>query len=167
VRRILPLLLLVAAACSHGPAVGVVEVSGRMPALAGGLIDGGRLSPAEYRNKVLVVNFWNPFCGPCRAEAPVLERAWEDLRGRGVLMVGVHYVGGTWPASDGAARSYLRRFGITYPILEDPSSALARAFGIQGIPSTVVADSSGELRFRILGGVKPGQLQDLLARLSG
>jgi len=154
-------VLLVAAACSSSPHPGVAQIQGTMPALTGELMQGGRLAPAEYRDRIVVVNFWNPFCGPCREEAPSLERAWEDLRGIGVLVVGVHYVGGDWPSSVGAARTYLRQFGVTYPILEDPSSSLARAFGIQGIPSTVVA-ARGGLVYRILGPVKPGQIEGLV-----
>jgi len=136
-----------------------------MPSLAGELIDGGRLSAGEYRNKIVVVNFWNPYCGPCRTEAEALERTWEKLRSLSVLVVGVHYVGGDWPPSVSAAMTFLHQYGVTYPVLEDPGSKLALAFGIQGIPSTVVTDPAGELRFRILGGVKPGQVEELVARL--
>ncbi len=159
------MLLAVAVACSQGARAGVAEISGRMPALAGELLSGGHLTPADYRGKIVVVNFWNPFCGPCIEEAPNLVRAWRELRGQGVLVVGVHFVGGDWPSSIPAAERFLRRYGVTYPVLEDPSSALARDFGIQGIPSTVVVDSAGEQRFRILGGVKPGQLEELVAGL--
>jgi cytochrome c biogenesis protein CcmG/thiol:disulfide interchange protein DsbE len=159
------LLLVMAVACSGSPKAGAVHISGRMPALAGAQMDGRPLAPADYRGKVVVVNFWNPYCGPCRKEAPALERAWDHLRDRGVLVVGVHYVGGAWPSSGTAERAFVRQFGLTYPILEDPGSALARGFGIQGIPSTVVADASADLRFRILGGVQDGQLENLVGEL--
>ncbi|MDP9341882.1 MAG: TlpA family protein disulfide reductase [Actinomycetota bacterium] len=164
-RRLAALLLVVAVACSHATYAGVVEVSGRMPTVAGELLGGGRLSPASYRGKIVILNFWNPFCGPCRKEAPELERDWQRLGGEGVLVLGLHYTGGDWPASVPAARTYLRQYGITYPVLEDPGSRLALAFGIQGIPSTVVADANATLRFRILGAVKPGQLEQLVGQL--
>jgi thiol-disulfide isomerase/thioredoxin len=157
----MPFLLVVAVGCSQAATAGVVEVSGFMPALTGELIDGGRLSPAQYRDKIVVVNFWNPFCGPCRKEAPELERAWKELQPQGVLIVGVHYVGGDWPSRMSAARTYLQQYGVTYPVLEDPDSKLALAFGIQGIPSTVIAVRGG-LVYRILGPVKPGQLEGLV-----
>jgi thiol-disulfide isomerase/thioredoxin len=128
-------------------------------------LDGGSFGPAEYRGKVLVVNFFNPFCPPCREEQPVLETSWRHLRGEGVQFVGVHYVGGDWPRSASAARQYLRRQEVTYPVLEDPDSALARELGIQGIPSTVIIDRERRTRFRILGRVKPGEASQLIASL--
>jgi thiol-disulfide isomerase/thioredoxin len=158
--------LLLAASCS-GPSTraGVAELSGHAPAVRGALIAGGAFAPGDYRGKVLAVNFFNPFCGPCRKEQPELEAASRRLRGHGVVVVGVHYVGGDWPSSVSAAERYLKELRVTYPVLRDPSSSLARAFGIPGIPSTVVVDEQGRLRFRVLGGLKPGELDDLVRDL--
>jgi thiol-disulfide isomerase/thioredoxin len=166
-RARLPLVLLVLAACSAKSDIpaGVIELNSPAPRVSGPLLTGGSFDPAVYRGKVLVVNFFNPFCPPCRQEQAVLEGDWQDLKGRGVRLVGIHYVGGQWPRSVSAARSYLRRMGVTYPVLEDPGSELARALGIQGIPSTVVIDRRGELRFRVLGRVRSGELSNLLKRL--
>ncbi len=128
---------------------------------------GGSLLPADYAGKVLVVNFWNPFCAPCRREQPLLQREWDRLRGRGVQMIGLMFVGGfpPWPDDAEAAQRYLRRFRVTYPVLRDANSKLADDFGIQGIPTTVVVDRGGQMRFRVLGELKPGALDDLLDRL--
>jgi thiol-disulfide isomerase/thioredoxin len=157
-----------AVACSGQPDLppGVVAVSGRAPAVSGPLIEGGSFGPRDYGDRTLVVNFFNPFCAPCAKEQPVLQRDWTALRHSGVAFVGIHYVGGNWPTSVSAVRSYLRRMGVTYPVVEDPDSRLARAFAIQGIPSSVVVDRRGKLRFRILGRVRPGELTRLLERLS-
>ena len=77
------------------------------------------------------------------------------------------FVGGfpPWPDDRTAARAYLERFGVTYPAIVDESSSIARNFGIQGIPTTVIADRSGRLRFRILGRVRPGQLETLIDQI--
>jgi len=169
VRKLGPsfLVLVALAACSEPTTLpsGAVAVSGPAPHVSGSLIEGGRFGSVDYRGRTLVVNFFNPFCAPCAEEQPVLERDWRRLRARGVLFVGIHYVGGQWPRSVSAARSYLKRMGVTYPVLEDPESSLARAFAIQGLPSSVVVDRRGRLRFRILGRVRPGEVEDLLARV--
>jgi thiol-disulfide isomerase/thioredoxin len=163
VRRLAVLTLVAAVACSGSSTrAGVAELSGKAPDLRGFLLGGDAFGPADYRGRVLVVNFFNPFCGPCRKEQPELEASSRQLRQAGAVMVGVHYVGGDWPQSVSAAERYLREMHVTYPVLEDPSSAMARAFGIPGIPSTVIVDARGRLRFRVLGGVKPGELGDLV-----
>lgn len=157
------LALALGASCS-GPSerAGVAELSGRAPAVRGPLIGGGAFTPADYRGQVLAVNFFNPFCGPCRQEQPELEAAARRLRDDGVVVIGVHYVGGDWPPSASAAARYLREMHVTYPVLEDPSSSLARAFAIPGIPSTVIVDARGRLRFRVLGRVGEGALDELV-----
>lgn len=77
------------------------------------------------------------------------------------------FIGGfpPWPDDADAAKRYLRRFGVTYPVLRDAESRLASGFGIQGIPTTVVVDREGQMRFRVLGELKPGALDELLERL--
>jgi len=70
-----------------------------------------------------------------------------------VSFVGVMFVGGVppWPGDRAAARAYLQQSGVTYSAIVDEGSSIARSFGIQGIPTTVIADGGGQLRFRILG----------------
>jgi thiol-disulfide isomerase/thioredoxin len=167
VRRLALAALLVAASCGpSGPRPGVVEVSGRAPAVRGPLVgDPGVFSPAAYRGAVLVVNFFNPSCGPCREEQPRIVASWRALRRDGVAFVGVHYVGGGWPRSTAAVERYARELGVRYPLVEDPDSALADAFGIGGIPSTVVVDAAGQMRLRVLGPVEKGELEDLVGRV--
>ena|SRR5438034_7660298 len=135
-----------------------------MPSISGTTLSGTSFGPAEYRGKIVIVNFWNYDCPPCRQEQPVLQADWTALRSKGVVVVGLMFVGGVppWPDDHGAARSYLERFGVTYPAIVDESSSIARSFGIQGIPTTVIADRTGRLRFQILGRVRPGQLETLI-----
>lgn len=156
----------VLAACSGEPPR-YVRVSGPAPEVSGPTLTGGRLTPAQTRGRVLVVNFWNPFCAPCRQEQPLLQAEWERFRARGVLFVGLMYVGGNppWPDDREAARRWLREFGVTYPNLVDEGSVWARGFGIEGIPTTVVVDRQGQMRFRVLGRLREGELGELLAQL--
>jgi thiol-disulfide isomerase/thioredoxin len=141
---------------------GVAPAEGAAPAITGGTLDGSALPDLSAR--VLVVNFWNPYCAPCRVEAPVLEAASKRWADRGVTVVGVHYTGEHWPKSVGAALSFLRAAHVDYPVVADPGSGLATGFGIRGIPSTVIVGADGELRFRVLGKVRTAVLDDLLDR---
>ena len=138
-----------------------------MPAISGTTLSGGSFGPTDYAGKVVVVNFWNYDCPPCRQEQPILEADWVALRSRGVAFVGVMFVGGVppWPDDREAARAYLERFGVTYPAIVDEGSSISRSLGIQGIPTTVVADRTGRLRFRILGMVRTGQLEQLIDQI--
>jgi thiol-disulfide isomerase/thioredoxin len=140
-----------------------VNVSGPMPALSGATLTGERIEPADYAGKVVVVNFWNQDCPPCRREMPLLQSEAERLRGVGVTVIGVLYVGGNWPDDPGAARAFLGAHGITYSNVLDHTSELAGKFDIAGIPSTIIVDRSGEMRFRVLGRLRPGDLDELLS----
>ena len=79
-------------------------------------LDGRTVSLADYRGHVVVLNFWATWCAPCRLEAPALEAAFEDYRGRGVRFIGVDY-----RDDAAAARAYEGEFGITYPSAYDPA----------------------------------------------
>ena len=138
-----------------------------MPRLSGPTLGGGSFGPADYRDKIVVVNFWNYDCPPCRQEQPILQADWASLESKGVSFVGVMFVGGVppWPGDRAAARAYLQQFGVTYPAIVDEHSSIARSFAIQGIPTTVIADGNGRLRFRVLGRVRPGQLEQLISEL--
>jgi thiol-disulfide isomerase/thioredoxin len=165
--RLLPIALatLVVTACSSKAPDFFVRVSGPMPAISAPTLDGGRVEPADYARKVVVVNFWNQDCPPCRQEMPLLQSEARRLKGKGVTVIGVLYVGGNWPNDPQEAGTFLERMGIGYPNVTDQSSVLAREFGIAGIPSTVVVDRSGRMRFRVLGRLKPGQIDTLISML--
>ncbi len=162
----LAILSVALAGCSSTDVPKFLPISGRAPEISGASLLGGAVTPADYRGEVLVVNFWNYDCAPCHLEQPVLQADWEQFRSRGVFLIGLMYVGGGFPDNRGAARAYLGRFGVTYPAIVDQTSSLTRAFGIPGIPSTVVVDRTGRMRFRLYGRVRPGELGDVLAMLT-
>jgi cytochrome c biogenesis protein CcmG/thiol:disulfide interchange protein DsbE len=154
-------------ACSSSSGnIEFVRVSGRLPVISGATIAGGSLAPSDYAGKIVVVNFWNYDCPPCREETPVLQADWTKLRSRGVVVIGLMFTGSGWPDDLGRAKQYLRTYHVTYPTLVD-AGALGSAAGIAGIPTTVIADRTGEMRYRILGKVRPGQVEQLIGELAG
>ena len=109
-------------------------------------LDGGTISLGDYGGRVVVLNFWATWCGPCRREAPALEAAYEDYRGRGVQFLGVDY-----RDDAAAARAYEREFGITYPSVYDPGRTLAFAYELVGVPTTFVIGRDGRIQYRFVG----------------
>lgn len=105
-------------------------------------LDGaGSASLADWRGKVVVLNFWASWCTPCRAEAPVLERAHKRLASSGAgTVLGVNYKDVT-----DDARDFERRFGLTYPSVRDAEGKLALEYGTTALPETFVIDRRGRI----------------------
>ncbi|MSO57584.1 MAG: TlpA family protein disulfide reductase [Thermoleophilia bacterium] len=120
------------------------------PALALERLDrDGTLTLESLRGKAVVVNFWASWCIPCKDEAPFLQETWERYRADGLVVLGVD-------AQDFRedARRFLRRYGVTYPVVYDGRGATLAAWGVIGFPETFFVDRSGQLvGERIQGGV--------------
>src|SRR5688572_2011096 len=157
-------VLLVLTACASptvrpGPAV--QEVSGRMPAIEGATLAGGTLSTSDYAGRVVVVNFWATSCAPCRDEQPILSAAQSRAGDDGPFFIGINHREGA-----DAARAYLDEFDVRYPSLGDPAGDIAFRFGVPFLPTTVVIDADGRLRYRIAGAIDEETLADLLSRVT-
>lgn len=131
------------------------------PAFTGTTLDGAVISSSDFPGDVLVVNVWASWCGPCRAEAPILERLAGQLDGSGVQFIGLNT-----RDSDTSARSFVSSFGITYPNIIDRDGIIQLGFRDslppQAIPSTLVIDSNGRVAARVLGEVSESSLRGVI-----
>jgi cytochrome c biogenesis protein CcmG, thiol:disulfide interchange protein DsbE len=98
----------------------------------------GRL--ADYRGKVVLVNFWASWCDPCRDEAPLVERTHKAMARREGMVLGID----TRDASEDAAK-FAAEFGLTYPSLRDGSGDFSDEYSITGYPETFVLDRKGRI----------------------
>lgn len=120
------------------------------PQISGSTLDGSTFDLADQRGNVVVLNVWGSWCGPCRAEAPKLQRASAALADQGVRFVGLNTRDKPEPA-----KAFIKRFGLTFPNLSDPDGRLQ--LGFRGtlppaaIPSTLVIDREGRVAARIIG----------------
>lgn len=110
------------------------------------LIGAGSVSLASLRGHPVVLNFWASWCGPCKSEAPALEREWQRYGSRGVRFVGIDK---TDLASD--ARAFVSAHGLTFPMLADGSGDVTRSYGISQLPETYVLDARGKVVAHLAG----------------
>ena len=105
------------------------------------LSGGGREALADYRGKVVVLNFWGSWCDPCRTESPLLER-WH----RRIAQAGAGTVLGVDALDVSAdAREFVREFRLTYPMLKDREGEVPAEYGVTGYPETFVLDPQGRI----------------------
>lgn len=114
--------------------------------------DGTEISTRDLTGKVVVLNVWGSWCGPCRAEAPELQRASERTAGV-AQFIGLN----TRDVDQGPPVAFNRAHKITYPSIWDPTGsvlvALSGTLPPKAIPSTLVIDEQGRVAARIVGAV--------------
>lgn len=129
-------------------------------------LDGAPVDLDSYRGKVVVVNWWGPWCAPCRKEAPVFAKVSDEAPSD------VAFIGLLARDSPAAARAFNERFGIRYPTLVDRDSRLALRFSqvlpVQAVPGTWVLDTRGRVAARIASAeVTPTLLRDVVDEVRG
>lgn len=119
--------------------------------------DGPAVALAEYRGSPLVVNFWATWCGPCVAEMPDLQ-AVHEAAGDELAFLGVDTMD-----SFRNAEPFVEELGITYDLAVDTRGTLHRAIGGFGMPTTLLVDPDGRIRYRHTGPLDAEGLGALLA----
>jgi cytochrome c biogenesis protein CcmG/thiol:disulfide interchange protein DsbE len=90
------------------------------------------LTLADFKGKAVVLNFWASWCGPCKEEAPLLERSWQQVQGKNVIFLGIDF-----QESNSNALTFLQLYHITYPAVLDAHGAVANKYGVTSLPVTV------------------------------
>ncbi len=109
---------------------------------------------SDLRGQVVMINFWASWCGPCRREMPMLEQISQRYEPLGFTLIGVNVEEN--PA-DGQA--FLKERPVSFPVLYDPENDISKLYDVVAMPSTVLIDRQGNIRFQHHG-YKPGYEND-------
>ncbi|MFF5938530.1 TlpA family protein disulfide reductase [Streptomyces sp. NPDC012508] len=135
--------------------------------IAGETVDGEKLDIADLKGKVVVLNAWGSWCGPCRAEAPHFAKVATDLKAEGVEFVGLN----TRDFNKQQAVTFEEDYEVPYPSLYDPAGKLILSgfpkgtLNLQAIPSTVVLDKDGKIAARALMALDEKKLRSMIEPL--
>jgi thiol-disulfide isomerase/thioredoxin len=128
-------------------------------------IDGPRVRLKDYRGKIVLVNFWATWCGPCIAEVPLLAKEEENYRSRGVIFIAAS-------VDDAKTRTQVQAFVSRNRVhlivcLGANSDDLDRLGMGLAVPATAFLDQQGRIVFRITGPMREGELRERLDWLIG
>jgi peroxiredoxin len=141
-RRAFGALAVGCAAFASPLATGAVATQSAAPDFTLRSMSGPNLRLAEQRGRVVMVNFWATWCGPCRQEMPQLDRLYQKYRSSGFVLLGVNVDDDARKAADVAAK-----LGVTFPVLLDTDKAVSRLYDLSTMPSTVLIDRDGRVRY--------------------
>lgn len=103
-------------------------------------------SLSAYKGKVVLLNFWATWCGPCRAEIPSMEQLYTELKDEGFTIVAVN---SQEPLEQVSA--FVDDMGMSFPVLLDSTGRVGAAYGVRAIPTTYIIDPQGAIRGRMVG----------------
>ena len=108
--------------------------------------DGGRIRLADFRGKILVINFWATWCPPCVEEMPSLDRFQRMFAGRGVEVLGISV-----DDDENAYRSFLAHHNLRLKTVRDPEKKISALYGTFKYPESYITDREGRLAQKVVG----------------
>jgi peroxiredoxin len=132
------LMFLFGACCSAYAA----SVSGPAPNFTLKGMDGKNVKLSELRGNVVLLNFWASWCGPCREEMPLLNKIHQKYEPLGFTILGVNV-----EEDSDAAKKFIAQRPVDFPILLDNTNKVSKLYDVIAMPTTVVIDRDGNMRF--------------------
>src|ERR1017187_1537227 len=114
------------------------DTGGPAPAFTLTALSGGQTALSQYKGQVVLVNFWATWCGPCQQETPLLDQMYKKYKPAGKP--------------------------VSFPVLLDPANQVSKAYHVEEMPSSVIIDRKGDIRY-IHRGYRPGDENDYQDRI--
>jgi peroxiredoxin len=110
-------------------------------------LEGFQVSLDQFRGKVVLLNFWATWCGPCRIEMPAMEQLYKSFSRKDFEILAVS----TDPQGTAVTRPFQQEMGFTFPVLHDADFRIGLRYGARTLPMTFLIDQQGIIRKRIFG----------------
>ena len=151
--KILRALVAVFAVALAGFAAGTTAAADFKPWTGGPLppfvlkdLDGAEHRLEDFRGKVLLVNFWATWCGPCRDEMPSIQELRDKLKGKPFTVVAINL-----DEPESRVRKFLAQWKVDLPVLLDPDRKVAREWNARILPATYIIGTDGRIRYSVIG----------------
>ena len=123
-------------------------------------LNGSVVKLIDYKGKVVLVNFWASWCGPCKMEIPSLNRLYQKRKSTGFEIVAISL--DRTPVSKLAA--FVKEKQMDFPILLNPDGDVSERYMVRGIPSSFLLDKKGMIKWKVVGGMEWDRA-DVLSRI--
>lgn len=141
---------------SRPPIVGSPAADFSLPDL-----EGHTQSLAQYRGKIVLLNFWATWCKPCTTEMPAMQACYDKLRDKGFVVLAINEL-----EDEQKVKEHIRTYGHTFPVLMDRNNRVANMYGVFGLPVSVFIDERGVVQEYIKGGLLTEQkIEEIVERL--
>lgn len=133
-------------ACGNGGAASPTEAPAELSLTT--LADGTPVALTDLRGTPVLLTSWATWCTECKPHLPGLETLWQERHSKGLQVIAVNIDG---PGINHEIQPMVDAMGLTMPVWRDPHNGFAEAFGMRGVPSTVLVDREGRVAARWIG----------------
>ena len=124
-------------------------------------LQGEQVSLSDYKGKIVILNFWTSWCGPCKEEMPHMQSFYE--KHTDVAMLAVNLT--TMDLGIDAVKQFVNEFGLSFPILLDEADVVGTQYNILTIPTSYIIDTEGRIFKEVIGPMDEVMMEELVTEL--